>query len=250
LRDARWLAKILSPWRVTTHDDNLRQSEVALMAYTLNERQLAAAFSGGTIVDEGRTIAFETHSVGYLKITSGLVVACDPLVVFDWQPFPIAVPRGWHQVQLAIACLPGGDERVAFARLRLAPKAMADRWELACPAGKQISELGEDEFFGYGVDSGTGCFMDPVALRLLNERMDQDEDYFNVIIDGMEQNYKHTWSWLDFCPLADQDDNIVCFHSGYGDGSYPSFFGYAGGDSPTDLVTDFMVLPPAEGSEG
>jgi uncharacterized protein DUF4241 len=106
--------------------------------------------------------------------------------------------------------------------------------------------LDEDEFFGYGVDSGTGCFMDAEALRLLNERRDQVEDHFVVITDGMEQNYKHTWSWLDFCPMVGRDDNVICFSTGYGDGLYPSFFGYAAGDSPTDLVTDFMVLPTAE----
>jgi uncharacterized protein DUF4241 len=104
------------------------------MAYTLNERHLAAAFSGGMIVDESGTIGFETHRIGSLKIASGVVVACDPLVAFEAQPFPIAVPRGWHPVDLAIARLSGGDERVAFARLRLAPLATAERWKLACPA--------------------------------------------------------------------------------------------------------------------
>ncbi len=216
------------------------------MAYSLNEQHLAAAFNSGTIIDGDGPITFQTQSLGYLKVLSGLIVACDPLVCFEVQPFPVAVPRGWHQVQLAIARFSNGDERVAFARLRLAEKSLAQRWEMACPSDQKTSELGEDEYFGYGVDSGTGCFMDPDALRLLNERMDQEENYFNVITDGLDQHQKNTWTWFEFCPMPGHDDNIVCFSSGFGDGLYPSFFGYDRDDSPTDLVTDFMVLPTAD----
>jgi hypothetical protein len=151
-------------------------------------------------------------------------------------------------VQVAVAQFSGGDQRVAFARVRLAEQT-AELWQLACPVGQDRSELGEDEFFGYGVDSGTGSFMDPVAARLLSERLEQDDTCANEMIDAMQASYKHTWSWLDFRPLPDREENVICFSSGFGDGLYPSFFGYSRADVPTDLVTDFMVLATDDDDE-
>jgi hypothetical protein len=218
------------------------------MAYSLNERRLAAALSGGAITVQGGTIAFETHDIGFLSTPSGLIIACDPLVFFDVRPFPVAVPIGRHKVQLAVARFPGDDERVAFARVRLGDQP-AHSWELANAADKDNSELGANEFFGYGVDSGTGCFMDPVAARLLSERFEQDEGYADVLIEGIEANYRHTWGWLDFRPIPDREENVICFSSGFGDGSYPSFFGYSRDGVLTDLVTDFIVPPTDEDRE-
>jgi hypothetical protein len=218
------------------------------MAYSLNEGQLAAALSGGAITVQGETITFETHCAGCLKTPSGLIVACDAFIPYFARPFPVKVPAASHQVQLAIARYSNGVERVAFARVRLLDK-IAETWELACPADKEISELGEDEFFGYGVDSGTGSFMDPVAARLLSERLDSDKNYSSTISDAIDANYKHTWSWLDFRPIPDREENVICFSSGLGDGSYPSFFGYSRDGVPTDLVTDFIVLPTDEDLE-
>ncbi len=34
------------------------------------------------------------------------------------------------------------------------------KWELATRIGEDLSTLSANEVFGYGVDSGTGCFMD------------------------------------------------------------------------------------------
>jgi hypothetical protein len=216
------------------------------MAYSLNEEHVTAAFRGGTLTDRGETITFKTHTVGTLQTPSGLIVACDPFVFFDVRPFPVAVPPGSHPVQLAVA-FSNGDERVAFARVHLADPTTTS-WELANAGDKDNADLAADEFFGYGVDSGTGCFMDPVAARLLSERFEQDDGYADQLIEAMEASYKHTWSWLDCRPQPNRDENVICFSSGFGDGSYPSFFGYSRNELLTELVTDFMVLPGYEDS--
>ncbi len=43
----------------------------------------------------------------------------------------------------------------------------AIEWELATRAGQETKQLKEDEFFGYGVNTGMGCFMDVEAALYL-----------------------------------------------------------------------------------
>src|SRR5262249_17833918 len=114
-------------------------------------------------------------------------------------------------------------------------------WKMAAVEGQDPSSLGPDGYFGYGVDSGTGCFMDPLAGKLLAERMGVEDEFHSTIIDGLEQTYKHTRSWLEFRPSAKRDENVICFSSGDGDGSYASFFGFDEQGQLAALVTDFMV---------
>ena len=51
-----------------------------------------------------------------------------------------------------------------------------------------------------------------------------------------------TWSWLDWRPSKGCEENIICFSSGWGDGSYASYFGFDADGRPSALVTDFAVL--------
>src|SRR5688500_15417555 len=106
--------------------------------------------------------------IGELNLPSGKVVACDGFVIdSNTPPFSLAVPPGKYPVVLTLArSRPGDDERVAYAAIRFAPAKPA-RWEMAVGAGNDPKSLKADEVFAYGVDSGTGCFMDPVALAAL-----------------------------------------------------------------------------------
>ena len=211
------------------------------MAYALNPDHLSVAFAGGALIDAGKPVRFRIIDAGRLTITSEHIAASDPLVMPNPAGFTQRVSPGVYPVTLAVAVLENEDERVAFAQVRLLDLAPS-RWEMALHEEQQPGTLGYDEYFGYGVDSGTGCFMDPAAGKLLEERMALDSEYYNVIIDGMEKTYRHTRSWLEFRPSSDRAENVVCFSSGFGDGSYPSFFGFVDDGRPAALVTDFLVL--------
>ncbi|SMF97169.1 Protein of unknown function [Methylomagnum ishizawai] len=178
---------------------------------------------------------FEVVDIGLLTVTSGWVAASDPFVDPAPPAFTRAVPPGNYPVQLAIARLSDGDERVAFARLVFQADGHIERWEMAVAAGQDVATLGEDGYFGYGVDTGTGCFMDVEAGRSLSSRMDIDPSYFDELLGAME-------SWLVFTPDADSPCNIACFSSGWGDGLYPSFFGLDRAGRPVALMTDFLVF--------
>lgn len=217
------------------------------MAHALDVKALEIAFAGGELADHGKLIRFIVADAGLLNISSGEVAASDPLVSPDAPAFTQKVPGGSHHVTLAIAQLAGGDERIAFARLSF-DSSPPVRWEMAVTSDQDGHSLEKDEYFGYGVDSGTGCFMDPKAGSLLNQRMSDDDSYADTIIEGMDSTYKDTRSWLCVQPSASREENVVCFSTGWGDGSYPSFFGFSAANELVALVTDFFVLA-GEGDE-
>lgn len=211
------------------------------MPYELNPQHIGVAFASGELLDAGKRVTFQVHELGQLLITSGAIAASDPFVSPNVAPYVQAVPNGRHPVSVAVARFENGDERVAFARTRFA-NSTAIAWKMALAPGQDPAGLGPDEYFGYGVDSGTGCFMDPIAGRLLSELMDADSNYYDAVDKEMQNTYRPTWSWLDWRPSKAREENITCFSSGWGDGSYASFFGFDADGRVSALVTDFAVL--------
>jgi hypothetical protein len=218
------------------------------MAYAPNQRHVEIAFSSQSLLQHGKPVEFQCREIGHL-LTSGALAASDPFVSPDPPPFTQAIPAGRYPVSVAIACFgEERDERVAFARVELS-HLPAHSWTMALTEGQDPAALEHDGFFGYGVDAGTGCFMDPVAGQLLAARMDREDEYFNVTLDEMQRTYRHTRSWLDWRPSPEHATNIICFSSGWGDGHYPSFFGFSSDGRVCTLLTDFLILSDTENAE-
>ncbi len=176
--------------------------------------------------------------VGDLILPSGQLVACDPFMVPDTPPFKLSMSPGKFPVTLSIAHIKT-DQRVAFATLRVSQTAPAS-WEMLTVGNQEVATLEEGEIFGYGVDSGTGCFMDLSTCRALAGRMAKQQNFYETLMAEMDKTYRNTWSWLD-TELG--EGNLLAFSSGYGDGVYAT---YAGRDSEghvSVVVTDFGVLP-------
>jgi hypothetical protein len=211
------------------------------------------AFQDGMVVEY--TVEYDTGAVaqrftlhlqtlGELVVTSGHIVACDPLVMPDTPPLAETVPLGRYPVVLSVAELPSGDQRVACALLRLSDH-LAVRWEMAVPQGKTLSSLKPGYIFGYGVDAGTGCFMDADTSRALEARpiqmgvgyVESDE-----LLDTLNRTSVPTWSWANLIMDNATGANVIAFSTGWGDGFYPSYWGYDAASQRVALVTDFGVL--------
>lgn len=103
----------------------------------------------------------------------------------------------------------------------------------------------EEEFFGYGVNKGIGCFMDAEAALYLqayeDQRYKEDNDFlYEEFAEGLEQNYQHTWDRL-VTRFYDKVD-IAMFTTGFGDGMYPSFWGLDQNGKTACLVKDFLII--------
>lgn len=190
----------------------------------------------------------ETRQIGELSLPSGRVVVGDPLVDLTAAPLSQRVPPGHYPVVLAIARFHdanGTDERIACAMIRISGERPI-RWALAVPEDQDPAELKEGEIFGYGVDSGTGCFASAESAAALTERTATDEDYYGEIARTAEQVYISTRDWASVVPDARTTANVVTFSSGLGDGFYASYWGYDERDQPVCLITDFGIVGPDE----
>lgn len=187
---------------------------------------------------------FREQELGKVKLPTGKVVANDPLVLGEMEAFTIQVPSGEYPVILYIYHC-NDDQRVAFAEMRLNEKVPV-RFEAALVEGQDVETLEEDEFFGYGVDTGTGCFMDKLTCQRLEVLMDTTEDGELAEFDKLlEESYVDTYMTANYV-LPETDLNVVAFSSGYGDGAYPSFWGYDDAGELCCLITDFGVIDMGE----
>ena len=107
----------------------------------------------------------ESFEVGKIYLPSGKLVACDPVITNDMQPFTTVFPKGDFAVLLH-------KEResncVAYAEIVFSSSEISE-WQLATTEGQLVKDLAEGEVFGYPVESGMGCFMDADTQNVLNE---------------------------------------------------------------------------------
>ncbi len=200
----------------------------------MSPEYLELALQDGVSVADMRLIH---RSVGDLMLPSGRLVACDPFVCPEATPFTIPVPTGVFPVTLSIVDY-GDDQRVAFATIRFRSNKPAS-WQMLTVGDQDLGQLEPDNIFGYPVDAGTGCFMDPQAGRAIVARMTEDQMYFETFIAEMNKTYRHTWSWFN---LNYGNANLIAFSSGYGDGLYASYGGLDASGEPAVIVTDFGLI--------
>lgn len=208
-----------------------------------NEPLLLALRTGGVETFIAKTPYgdyLREQPLGMLHLATGKIVANDPLCLFEFEPFEKQVPPGDYPVMLYVLHI-GTDQRVAFAEVRFSEHVPV-RFEPALVAGEDISKLGEDSFYGYGVDSGTGGFMDAQTCRQIEQQNGKEDDILLSMLDGaLDETYVHTYSVANVC-LPGTKDNVVAFSSGYGDGAYPSFWGLDKEGTICCLITDFCIV--------
>jgi hypothetical protein len=191
---------------------------------------------GREIMDRDRALRIQVRTLGELLLPSGQLVACDPFFR-NALTFARHVPPGEHIVQVAVADFADNrDQRVVLARLCISDCNVV-RWENAAPEGSDVRSLPIGHHYGYGVDSGTGCF----ASAELAPSFAAEQTFCRALDAEMEAHTVDTWSWGT---LRDPGgaSNLIAFSSGFGDGFYPSYWGLDESGAIACLVTDFEVL--------
>jgi hypothetical protein len=196
-------------------------------------------FSGSTHLSTLRPLL-----VTELFLPTGHLVACDPVAYSNPQPFRQTCPPGRYPVYVHL--LPE-EERVAYAELRLRDTPISS-WELAVTAQQDPSTLASDEFFGYPVSAGLGCFMDQTTVALLNqhdadlqaELGNQYASYYYDYVDDLLYTAEADYLYCTLQPYANQENNAAVFHSGYGDGVYATYAGLDEHGQPVKFVTEFI----------
>lgn len=189
----------------------------------------------------------ESFEVGKIYLSSGKLVACDPLITNDMLPFSVDFPKGEFSVMLH-------KERdsncVAYAEIIFNTSEIKD-WKLATTAGQNIKELAEGEVFGYPVESGMGCFMDVDTQNSLNEL--EQKLYHNKGGDfmGIYEEFFHEYFFdekgaIDQYAFLKPSDvhpgTIFAFETGYGEGFYASYIAYDRNQIPVKIITEFIEI--------
>lgn len=216
-----------------------------------------AAFQAVYKISTEKDVAiFTPYDVGDLIITSGKVIAADALIRMAEFPFDVNLKPGRYPVTLSIANYNSRkSERVAYAMLSVSEKTPV-RWEKATylldldeyEYSNPISP-NDYEFYGYGVDSGTGSFMDAEVEQILldTELVEPQEETWLYKLDELLDRYsKRTWDWANMCIDKKSGANIIAFSSGLGNGTYPSYFGYDEKNEASKIVTDFLLFDSKE----
>lgn len=193
-----------------------------------------------------RVRRLQRQPCGSLHVTSGRIVACDPLVQPERQPFVRSVSgRGAFAAEVL-----EHEGRHALAVLWLRERGGLQpanlRWEPALLDGQSQDDLGDDEFYGYPVDAGVGCFMDADCAAAIAEREARESsanpDYVSYYDDVLDEELGSK-DMANHYPLGEGSaNNVLIFSSGWGDGSYPSFWALDAAGEPVALVTDFMTM--------
>ena len=189
-------------------------------------------------------VPFDVIDGGTLIVTSGVIKATDPFLLTEDEGFVQTVPPGRYPVRLAHARVHGeAGGRIAFARLDFATTPVV-RWQMARTPSQDAATMKPDHIFGYPVDAGTGSFMDQAAARNMLAKLADSEKaqaITNVWINHGEVSGRA--KGLQFYLDVDvTPNNIIMFHSGWGDGFYASYFGYADDGTVAALLTDFQVM--------
>ena len=192
----------------------------------------------------------DRRDLGDMVMPTGRLIANDPLAFFEVTPFDRTVQAGAYPVSIYIADFKHRnqhpDQRVAYALIRFQP-AMPIKWEMAyIPLPDTPKRIGRKSEC-YGVDAGTGAFMDEAVAKLLTHFQTLGDDvieqrYQTPLIESMETTYQHTRSWANFEIDPTSRLNVIAFSSGWGDGCYVSYWGLDDQDQPVALVTDFGAI--------
>ncbi|MGW0993664.1 DUF4241 domain-containing protein [Streptomyces sp. NPDC002523] len=197
----------------------------------LRPRCLEALFTPGSrFADEefGTATVTAPETAGVLRLPTGSVIAADPDTLSERdEPFTVPVPPGEYPVLIASMKWDGkgwGENTAAMLRVLDKPTVS---WELAVRPGQDTRLLGEGEFYGFGVDTGMGSFLDVAGRDALRA----------VCEDG--------------CKPGETTDpvtgtNLIAYHSGMGDGSYPVWIGRTAEGEVTCLVADMLILHHAQ----
>ncbi|MBD1913195.1 MULTISPECIES: DUF4241 domain-containing protein [unclassified Leptolyngbya] len=188
-----------------------------------------------------KTLCFTEQTTDQLILTSGWLVACDPRWVEcqDQQYFVQRLKPDRYFISLSFARSSLLEtEELACARLHITQRHPV-RWEIAlCPHDNL-----EEKRYGYGVETGAGCFMDydcVVALEEMSRGLDGtyllETRYYNNLNVQLRTN-----SSAANVRVSKNRANVIAFSTGFGDGQCISYWGYDNKDQLACLVSDFTT---------
>ena len=201
--------------------------------------------------------------IGSVHFPTGTIFACDPLVELeDTLPFLQTIPSGTYPVKICVVPSEKYGDRYACIKVVVSQEKPV-RYELGMVGNENLDEeVGEDDYFGFGVDAGMGCIADIQTQMAFKEywarRLEEDPDidpYNDLFCDLLEENAKahpkyqlSHGDWLNWT-VPDTDCSLPIFSSGWGDGYYPVYFGYNAKSEVCAVYVRFIDIEASYGEQ-
>ena len=189
----------------------------------------------------------ETFEVGKINLPTGKIVACDPLITSEMNPFKVNFPTGEFPVFVH-------KEResncIAYVEIVFGDVEISE-WKMATTDGQNIEDLQGEEIFGYPVESGMGSFMDVETQDCLNHLEKRlfhrkGADFMGIYEEFFHQHFFDENGAIDqyafLKPEEEKTGNIFAFETGYGEGFYASYIAFGNDNQPLKVVTEFIEI--------
>jgi hypothetical protein len=221
-----------------------------------NNATWSAGRNEEVVITERGEIFVWTVPCGNLTVPTGQLVACDPFAFMraGGNPF-VPCPTGTFPVHVTLAEVSERQDRShireAYASITFRSGNATHRRPLALARkGETAPVLKGDEYAGFQVDAGTACFVDDALTKScmpgegtrLAELFENDRDdcWFARMDDPAHiragiANIK--------LPLGHNGENLILFHSGWGDGHFPVIGSFDAQGQLIAVRIDFFVIP-------
>jgi hypothetical protein len=203
-----------------------------------------------------------TVPCGELGLPSGRLVACDPFVSLELANNPyVPVPKGRFPVLVTLADVSKEQNRShlreAYASIIFSPGKETHRKALSLAKDGQVRPKPKgDQFAGFSVDAGTACFVDD---SVIGPCMPDPKTWYEGVFDNStpdcwfkrmdDPNHIREGIANIVLPLARHSENLILFHSGWGDGVYPVVGSFDTAGQLLAAHIDFFVIQADEGIE-
>lgn len=181
----------------------------------------------------------EKIEAGKLKLSTGKIIATDPILMYDDESYSEHVKPGTYPVYIYVGKTENRKKQTVASELRVNDNDVV-KWEMALFKGESSRGLAHDEFMGYEVENGLGCFMDESVMELMDIMSEEKLDEYEKSV--RESVKKSECSCADVVIDKKTGQNIVIFASGWNTGTFPTYYGLDKNNKLSRLVTDFMVI--------
>lgn len=181
----------------------------------------------------------EKIEAGKLKLSTGRIIATDPILMYDDESYSEHVKPGIYNVYIYVGKTENRKKQTVAAELRFNENEPV-KWEMALLKGESAKGFAHDEFMGYEVENGLGCFMDESVMEILDVMSEEELDkYEKEVRNAVRTN---ECSCADIVIDKKNNSNIIIFASGWNEGTFPTYCGFDKNNKLARLVTDFMVI--------
>ncbi len=189
----------------------------------------------------------ETYEAGKLHLSSGKIVASDPLITPDKPAFSQEFAKGDFPV---LIYKEKDSNCIAYVEIQFS-KDDVSTWKMATSDGQNEKDLQKDEIFGYPVESGMGCFMDLETQNLLHDLeqklyRSKGGDFMGIYEEFFHEHFFDENGAIDqFALLKPSDENlgnIIAFETGYGEGFYATYIGFNKENQPVKIISEFIEM--------